>query len=559
MIMLLILAAIIVGGVKGYNYFKKKDVVAAASYTTAKAAKATIQNVLSGTGTIEPLNQYNVTSLVSGEVLKASFEEGDEVKKGQVLYKISTKEVEKTLKTAKLSVQKAQKAYDKAVKEKDKLVVTTNKTGQIKELYVEVGDTIKAGTTIADIYDNSTMILEVPFNSASVKSSLVGKSATVELTNSMETVKGTVSEISSIEEALDGNMVVKYVTIKVKNPGTIAAGQTATATIGNLACNSAGTFAVNTQATITATNDGTIKSLSVKKGSQVSKGDNLLSLSSETVETQIENCKDALNEAQISLDNQSETLDDYTITAPISGQVITKNTKKGDTLDSKNSTEALAVIYDMSALTFDMSIDELDIKGVEEGQSVEVTIDALDSKVMSATVDKVSISGTTSNGVTTYPVTVKMDDTTDLLPGMNVTGEIIIEEAKDVISIPVSGVQRGDIVYVQGEDPNKDSDEQQNETTSESPKGRTGAGNKVPDGFYTVEATTGINDGTNIAILSGISEGDVIYIPVTQTTTVKETDSNNDAMEMPGGSSMGGGQMPSGGGGGAPSGGRPSR
>ena len=48
-----------------------------------------------------------------------------------------------------------------------------------------------------------------------------------------------------------------------------------------------------------------------------------------------------------------------------------------------------------------------------------------------------SLESTYSNGVSTYPVTVTMDEVGDLLPGMNVDGVITLEEANDVLTIPV--------------------------------------------------------------------------------------------------------------------------
>src|SRR5699024_11869390 len=65
----------------------------------------------------------------------------------------------------------------------------------------------------------------------------------------------------------------------------------------------------------------------------------------------------------------------------------------------------------LSYLTFDMSLDELDINQVEVGQTVEVTCDSLeDMGTIEGVVTKVSVAGTTSNGVTTYPVTVQIDN-----------------------------------------------------------------------------------------------------------------------------------------------------
>lgn len=53
-------------------------------------------------------------------------------------------------------------------------------------------------------------------------------------------------------------------------------------------------------------------------------------------------------------------MNNYTITAPISGTVIRKNMKAGDKITSKGSGDGvMAVIYDLSSITFSMSIDEL--------------------------------------------------------------------------------------------------------------------------------------------------------------------------------------------------------
>ena len=163
-------------------------------------------------------------------------------------------------------------------------------------------------------------------------------------------------------------------------------------------------------------------------------GSVIATLSSSSVEEQVESSRLSLQQSQLSYENTVEQLDDYTITAPIDGTVITKNTKVGDTLDTTNGQTTLAVIYDLSYLTFDMSLDELDVNQVEVGQTVEVTCDSLeDVGTIEGVVTKVSVAGTTSNGVTTYPVTVQIDNPPeDLLPGMNVDAVIVVDEATAV-------------------------------------------------------------------------------------------------------------------------------
>ena len=63
---------------------------------------------VSGTGTIEPISAYRVTSLVSGEILEAPFEEGQTVHKGDVLFRIDAGSVENNIQQLQLNVQSAQ-------------------------------------------------------------------------------------------------------------------------------------------------------------------------------------------------------------------------------------------------------------------------------------------------------------------------------------------------------------------------------------------------------------------------------------------------------------------
>ena len=75
--------------------------------------------------------------------------------------------------------------------------------------------------------------------------------------------------------------------------------------------------------------------------------------------------------------------------------MITKNFKVGDNITKNtSSTTTLATIYDLSALTFKMSIDELDIQSVKVGQKVTVTADAFEGQTFSGTVTNVSLEST---------------------------------------------------------------------------------------------------------------------------------------------------------------------
>ncbi len=102
-------------------------------------------------------------------------------------------------------------------------------------------------------------------------------------------------------------------------------------------------------------------------------------------------------------------------------------------------------------MTLSMSVDELDVGSVKTGQTVEITADAVEGETFTGTVTNVSLEGSYSNGVTNYPVTVTLEETGDLLPGMNVDATIILDSAQDALCIPAGAFMRGNRVYVKKE------------------------------------------------------------------------------------------------------------
>ena len=227
------------------------------------------------------------------------------------------------------------------------------------------------------------------------------------------------------------------------------------------------------------------------------------------MQDQIDAAAIQLQNARLSLQNAKDRLEDYTITSPIDGTVIEKNYKAGDNIDPSTATATganafLAVIYDMSRLTFDINVSEMDVVRVEVGQKVTFTADALDGQEFTGVVEKVNINGTTQNGNTSYPVTVVVDGSGSdlasqgLLPGMSVSASIIVEEIADVLAIPVDAVQRSETpyVFVAGEGAMDDK------------------GNLVD--FTKLEQRTvelGRNSDEFIEILSGLEEGETVFIP----------------------------------------------
>ena len=496
------------------------------TYTTAAVARMDVSSSITGSGTLEAADSYSVTTLIEGSILTADFEEGDEVEEGTILYTIDSSDASNSLEQAEISLNQAQRSYNNQLESQEDLTITAPVAGQVYSIDVEVGDDVTAGETVATIRDAQTMSLEVSFPADEASSFYVGQSATITLDSTFETLTGTISEISGTDTVLTGNVIVRTVTIDVSNPGGLSTEQTASAAVGTATSTESGTFTYKEEETITAKVSGEVASIRVSEGDQVSSGQTLIVLTSDDLDDSLKSASESLRNAEISLENQYENLDDYTITSPIKGTIVDKNYNAGETTEAN---QVLCTIYDLSYLTMTLSVDELDIASIEVGQSVSIVADAVEDTTYTGTVTKVSVAGTSSGSATTYPVTIRIDETEGLLPGMSVDATIELASAEDVLAIPSAALNRGDTVLVTADSPSAANGTLVEATTEDG------------EDYYSVAVTTGVSGDDYIEITSGLQEGDTVaYIPTSS------SDSGFGMMGgMPGG--MGGG-MPGGGG-----------
>lgn len=472
-------------------------------YNQAQVSYRDITVSVSGTATVLPADSYRAAAMIQGEIVDAPFEEGDTVREGDLLFQFDTRSAENSIQRAEIAVEQARINYQSMLNNRsdslENLDVTAPESGVLSRLYVEEGDTVTMGTPIADIVDRSSMKLTLPFHASDAAGFSVGQAALVQVGS--ETLEGTVDSIGAVDEPGVGGTLVRQVTILVRNPGAISTSTSGTAAVGGVSCAAAGTFRNAASATVTAKTSGKLEKLYVSEGDQVRKDQLLGYFESSNLDSQVENALLSLRSAQLSLDATRDQLDNYTVTSPITGTVIEKNYKAGDTLEAGGG--YLAVIYDMSRLTFEMHVDELYINRIQPGQRVVITANALEGQEFTGTVSRININGTTMSGVTTYPVRVDIDDPGDLLPGMNVSAEILVEQARHVLAVPVEMVGRGNVVQVLPPDA----------VDREGKPDYTRLEERV--------VTLGRNDDNYIEILSGLNEGETV-VSKTQVTSLME-------------------------------------
>ena len=471
----------------------KKAVQASTQYMEAALERRDITNTFSGSGTISAANTYTVKSLVKGTVLTADFEVGDTIEKGTVLYTIDSSDVATSVEKAQLALEQAQRSYDDTA---DAQYIRSVIGGTVASIKVKAGDYVTAGQEIATVRDDSSLLLTLEFPAADASGFAVGQAAEVILNGTFETLSGTVQAVAGTDTISSGNLLVRTVTIAVKNNGSLTTAQAASAIINGVSALASARFDYQHQQTVTATTSGTVAAVCVKEGTAIEANTAIVQLSGTELSRQVQSAADSLLNAQLSMSDTQKQMENYTITSPISGTVIQKNVKAGDTVGTDTTaSETLCTIYDLSYLEMTLNVDELEILSIKEGQTVTITADAISDRTFTGVVTSVSAAGTTTGGTTTYPVTIRIDDTGDLLPGMNATAEIEVSSASNALAVPNGSVVRGNYVLV----------------TKDSPSAANAVQDMTaPDGYVYVKITTGTSDDDYIEVASGLQEGDTI-------------------------------------------------
>ena len=153
------------------------------------------------------------------------------------------------------------------------------------------------------------------------------------------------------------------------------------------------------------------------------------------------------------------------------------------------ATTELCTITPQERMLITVPIDELDVLSLSLGQEADLYLDALPASGLKAVVTDIDPEGVNSGGNTKYSVTLTLDRGAQLYPGMNGTVCFPRQEGKGVLTVPLAAVvEEGDrtIIYTAYDE----------------------AANQL---LAPVEVQTGVSDGTDVQIVSGLSPGDTYY------------------------------------------------
>lgn len=224
-----------------------------------------------------------------------------------------------------------------------------------------------------------------------------------------------------------------------------------------------------------------------------------ISLSIEGLRLEIQQAEEDINDLYEEQANVPQVI------ATIDGEVTASDVSVGDEV-SPNTVIADIVNYDQ--LEFVVSVDELDIPSVQEGQTAQIYLNALSDQTFEGTVSSIAREGTSSGGVSAYEVSLLMKEIEGVKVGMSGEADIVLESRENVMVVPVDAVvEMGNRTFVRVPDDGgsqagaaADSPSGGAEgagakggTTGEAPAGEAPAGGASASGTPASEATS---DGT---------------------------------------------------------------
>lgn len=615
-ITLSIVALVIISIVIGFFYvtkYRAANSTSASAKRTTQVVRGNMEVALSGSGTVTSSNTSDVMSNVQGKITKAYFKEGDKVKNGDLLFeiddtdaKLNIQKIENQISQAQLSVSSNQKSYSN-------LTVTAPFDGKITDIAAKTGENASSNMTLFTITDTSKLTLTVPISTTDIKDIKTGQKAQVSIQEIFDTVEGEVTSIDDYTYTASDGGTVRNVEVTVKNPGRITDSNTASVEIstpdGAKRSNEISKFEYSSKQALKAASNGTFAAVNVKENQYVKKGDVLIRIENDDLEVTAQTNDLKVQDLQNQLEAAKKQLEDYKIYSSIGGTVTGETAVAGD---SVKSGDVLISIRDFEQMQFTISVDELDISKVKVGQQVSITIDALEEtkqKPLSGEVFYKAMEGNSTNGVATYDVKIKINETESLLAGMNANANIILSQAENTLMVPLEAVTKmGDRAFVRvigteganqqqtgngkirgnwgqngngnsattggadrkaaagtadsnNDNSNQGRNSQNNAGTSERRQmtGALAANQEYYAGTVMKAVELGMNNDEYVEIKSGLTEGDVVVLPplVANATTGTNSQQNGFSLGGLGGGFGGGGMtrvMPAGGASGYPGG-----
>jgi HlyD family secretion protein len=278
--------------------------------------------------------------------------------------------------------------------------------------------------------------------------------------------------------------------------------------------------------------------------------------------------KASVKSAQASVEKANRNLGYASIYSPIDGIVKDLEVEEGNTVTASYSTPELFIITnDLSEMQVEADIDEADIGQIKLDQRVDFTVDAFPDDTFTGEVSEIRLEPTEESNVITYTVIILVKNPEKKLkPGMTASITAYVQEAKDVLLASGKGLRftpdremMTEYMSALPDDQKMGPPQGKNDKGAGMQSSASGEKQGPPSGMTEeddthktlwikegeiikpVQVEIGINDGSQIQILSGLEEGQEVVVSMEKgvaekTAEVEDADETNPfAPSRPGG------------------------
>ena len=237
----------------------------------------------------------------------------------------------------------------------------------------------------------------------------------------------------------------------------------------------------------------------LKKGNAASEEDLENALDTyETAKSRVVELESSIKETEISLSTAETNLGYTKITAPLDGTVVSVPVKEGQTINAAMNTPTIVQVANLDNMEIVIEISEGDIGNIKPGVKVtysiladlnqiyETTLQSIDPGLTLLTNGEYTEVVDSSEAIYYYGRLIVPNEDGILRIGMTTQNVIYVESAENVLTVPVVAVKEaGDKEYVEV---------------------------LTKKGVERREVTTGVSDGLNVEVKSGISEGEKVIL-----------------------------------------------
>lgn len=518
-IALVVLAVLAVGGFFLYRFLTAKEAVNS-QIQTQPAQISSIQSMVQGSGNAKAKDTAAITLTQGGTVQEVFVTAGDTVTEGQPLYTIRSQAAEDEVTAAQDKVSNLQKDMADLHKALNSLTVRAPFAGKLIEVSeFETGSTVSSGASVATLVNDKKLKLSLYFSYAYENDIYVGQSVSVSIPAVMDSFTGSVEQVNKVHYITPEGADHFEVVVAFDNPGTLTEGMTASAAL--TAANGTPIYPYENGATkyyetrkIVTEAGGPLLSANLLCYSNVSAGQVLLSMGSDTIDSDIRAKQKEIDDAMEKLTEAQKALNNFNAVAPIDGTVTTCTLAEGAEVKSGDT---VIIISNTTTMLVNITVDDRNISFVKPGMTVDLT--DWNGNVFTGTVSSINTgSAEAGQGMTSFPVTLTVDNYDgSLLEGVWLDYSFVASQSDDCIVVPMQSVkyvsdengETASVVFIKADS------KPENTVAIDIPPTEPGATPLYPsesEGFYPVPVTTGLSDNYNVEIKEGLTGDEEVFV-----------------------------------------------